>query len=215
MLRIGPFSEKAKNEFPGCQPYEINMLLYLQNSEKIQVSGQFYQISTYVFDPGGGDHWENRDDSFKENNWVFTGGQRDKDKRPYPLTSPKRGDTILVRTGVKQGRAIGIVYRNDYSAQGEWEKDLRIHVLWINKLTNQLTGQTTRDGFSAVESYSKTYKAFRNTEQFTPSFEMIGNLKTNPNASEPETDPDGQLPSPQGYQVTSLESDPVWTSGDG
>ena len=186
------FLGKIKEAFPGCRPYEINMFLYLikpKTPDRIQLSGDFYQVSTYAHDPEGGDYWENRDGSFKENNWVFTGGQRDKAKRPYPLTSPKRGDTILVRTGVKQGRAIGIVYRNDYSAQGEWEKDLRIHVLWINKLTNPLSGQTTRDGFSAVESHSETYKAFRNTEQYRPSFDMIENLKTSPNGSEPETDP--------------------------
>ena len=121
------FLGKIKEAFPGCRPYEINVFLYLikpKTADRIQLSGDIYQVSTYAHDQDGGDYWENRDRSFKENNWVFTGGQRDKDKRPYPLTSPRRGDTILVRTGVKQGRAIGIAYRNDYSAHGEWKKDL-------------------------------------------------------------------------------------------
>ena len=44
--------------FPGCQPYEINMFLYLQKSGSIVVSGDFYQISTHVMGDGQGDYWD-------------------------------------------------------------------------------------------------------------------------------------------------------------
>ncbi|MDE2798279.1 MAG: hypothetical protein OXI94_06375 [Gemmatimonadota bacterium] len=53
----------------------------------------------------------------------------------YPLTEPNPGDIILVRTGIRKGRAIGIVYRNDYAEDGvykndKFNEDAYIHVLW-------------------------------------------------------------------------------------
>ena len=83
---------------------------------------------------------------------------------------------ILVRTGKKIGRAIGIVFKNDYREHGKWNKELRIHVLWINKQTHQLKGQTTQDGFWNTRPNLKTYKAFQNTQIFKPSLNLIGKL---------------------------------------
>ena len=67
---------KLAQAFPGCQPYEVNMLLYLVRpnaTNGIEVSGNYFHIGTHVYDEPGGDYWENRDGSFKENNWVYTG----------------------------------------------------------------------------------------------------------------------------------------------
>ena len=85
--------KKLKEAFPGCRHYEINMFLDRQKSEKIKVSDNFFQVSTMVKGDNGADYWDNIDDNFKDNNWVYT-------NHPYPSRSkPKRGDIILVRTG--------------------------------------------------------------------------------------------------------------------
>ena len=178
------FLDRVKRAFPGCQPYEINMLLYLQNSEKIQVSGQFYQISTYVYDPGGGDYWENRDDSFKENNWVFTGGGQ------YPhLTEPIPGNIVLVRTGIQMGRAIGVVYKNDYHEDGEWTENGRIHVLWINKSECKLPKGNVKQqhGFSRTTEKG-ILSLFARADGYGPSFELIGKLNGEPKPTEDESE---------------------------
>ena len=124
--------ETLKRAFPECQPYEINMFLYLQKSERI-TNSKIFQIDTII---DRSDYW----DDFKGNNWVYTSGPgsgktwgETGDPRKYHLTKPKRGDIILVRTGrQKKGRAIGIVQKNDYAESGLNENS-RIHVLWINK----------------------------------------------------------------------------------
>ena len=133
--------DMLKEAFPGCQPYEINMFLWLQKSGKIKVSDNFFQISTMAHGPDEDDYW----DDFKENNWVYTGGPGE--KRRYPLTKPKSGDVILVRTGTTTGSDC-IVYKNDYANDGVYinntkkEFNEEAHVLWINKLKKELSGQT-------------------------------------------------------------------------
>ncbi len=172
------FIERLTAVFPGCKPYEINMFLYLQNSGRIQASDRFYQISTYVNDPKGGDYWENRDGSFKENNWVYTGGPGsgkswEEEEVGYPLDETRRGDVILVRTGRQRGRAIGIVQKNDYAVSGINE-DSRIHVLWINKTEERLSGLTAMVGFS--KAGVGTYRAFEGAESYKRSLDLISKL---------------------------------------
>ena len=180
------FLEKLKEAFPECQPYEINMFLYLQNSGKIKVNDNFYQISTQVYGDKKGDHW----DDFKYNNWVYTGGPGGKswgEPGKYPLEEPAPGDIILVRTGITKGKAIGIVQKNDYVESGI-NKDSRIHVLWINKEQTDLSRKTEQVGFAKTKSDSKTYLAFENTDAYKPSFELIEKMKGNSIGNEPETD---------------------------
>ena len=183
------FLEKLKKAFPECQPYEINMFLYLQNSGKIKVNDNFYQISTRVYGYKEGDYW----DDFKCNNWVYTGGPGSgkswRESGKYPLEEPAPGDIILVRIGITKGKAIGIVQKNDYVESGINE-DSRIHVLWINKEQTDLSGQTEQVGFAKTKPGSKTYLAFENTDAYKPSFELIEKLKGNSIENEPETDSD-------------------------
>ena len=187
--------DKLKNAFPGCQPYEINLFLYLQKSEKkseqIRVSNSFFQISTNVYNDRD-DYW----DDFKENNWVYTGGEGD--KRKYPLTKPKPGDVILVRKGIQEGRAIAIVYKNDYANDGvyinntkkEFNEEAAIHVLWINKSERELSGKTGRlPGFTQVDFEYKVFQAFEKTKGFAPTFDLIKRLSKNnpePGSDEPK-----------------------------
>ena len=171
--------DKLMNAFPGCQPYEINMFLWLQKSGRgIKAGSNFFQISTQAYgdnDPDP-DHWDN----FKENNYVYTGGPGSKkswgEKGKYPLTQPERGDIILVRTGGKQGRAIGIVQKNDYAELGLNENS-RIHVLWINKSERELSERTGRPpGFTQVDLEYKVFQVFEKTKGFAPTFDLIKRL---------------------------------------
>ena len=186
--------DTVKGMFPGCQPHEINLFLWLQqNGRGINAGSDFFQVSTNVYGDGDDywgatDDWEGIGESFKENNWVYTGAPQpgksweespDEGKRKYPLTKPKQGDIILVRTGIKKGRAIGIVYKNDYAEPDGINENSRIHVLWINKLEERLSGNTEQFGFNKAEPDSKPYLAFQETEGYTPTFALIKRLSEN------------------------------------
>ena len=177
--------ETLKKAFPECQPYEINMFLYLQKSEQIiNANSEFFQISTKVYDDEN-DYW----DDFKENNWVYTGGWGINGN--YPLRVPKRGDIILVRTGLKKGRAIGIVLKNDYkSGYKEYHK---IHVLWINKSGRDLSQHSMKQqrGFSKTTT-SGMYSVFKKTDGYKPSFDLIERLIGSYSANDSETELDNQ-----------------------
>ncbi|MDE2890827.1 MAG: AAA family ATPase [Gemmatimonadota bacterium] len=179
------FIKQLMQAFPGCRPYEINMFLYLTKPKapnRINVSDKFYHISTNVFEDG--DCWENRDGSFKENNWVYTGeagpGKSWEEDGSYPLTEPARGDIVLVRTGVQKGRAIGVVQRNDYTELGV-NKDSRIHVLWVNKTDAELSRQTRQDAFEKIKPDWQTYQAFQEADSYKPTFDLINMLTGNRN----------------------------------
>ena len=181
--------KKLKKAFPGCQPYEINMFLYLQKSGRlINAESKFFQIDTII---DRSDYW----DDFKKNNWVYTRRPRAWEvwweEWKYHLTKPKRGDIILVRMGRQRGRAIGIVQRNDYDESGLNENS-RIHVLWINKSEAQLFGFTDRGGFN--EADPGTCSAFKKMESYKPSFDLIERLTRKPIKNGPEPDIDDPSP---------------------
>ena len=177
--------EKLKKAFPGCQPYEINMFLDLQfkQKSKVKVSNNFFQISTNVNICGKKDHW----DDFKNNNKVYVGAENN-----CPLTEPKPGDVILVRTEKKEGRGIGIVIKNDY--EGGFDENRAIHVLWINKSTSQLARQPVLKRLSKVATNSKTYQAFKEVEAYQPSFDLLERLIENSTQNGSEPDPVAQPP---------------------
>ena len=182
------FLEKLKDAFPGCQPYEVNMFLYLQNSGSIVVSDDFYQVSSQVMGQGKGDYWDEGELNFKKNNWVYTGGPGD--ERAYRLADPKPGDIILVRTGREAGkglgRAIGVVYQNDYAPDG-WAEERRIHVLWVNKSDVELAGNTAILGFGKAGSETETYKAFGGIKSYESSFELLKQLRGDSIDIDPQT----------------------------
>ena len=138
-----------------------------------------FQVSSNVYGPGE-DYWKD----FKSNNWVYTGGPksgtpwRDYDggalSDGYPLSEPKRGDVVLVRRGVKQGLGIGVVYKNDF--ERSLSEQSKLHVIWVNKNTRQLTGQTARFGFSRATG--KTLEAFHSTDSYQATFDLLSSLGT-------------------------------------
>ncbi len=162
--------KKLKEAFPGCQSYEINMFLYLQKSGKIEVSNNFLQISTDVYD-NKKDYWND----FEKNNWVYTNTNH----TPYSgWRDSKRGDIILVRMGQKEGRAIGIVQENNYNESEGLNEDSRIHVLWINKSKRDLPRKLGRIG-AFTNAYQKTRSVFEETGDYKPSFDLINSLTGN------------------------------------
>ncbi|MXZ34254.1 MAG: AAA domain-containing protein [Acidobacteria bacterium] len=185
---------RVRKSFPGCAPYEINLLAYLTRPQSGSLpvqSDRYYQVSTNARGEGEGDFWND----FESNHWVFTGGPGDgkgwedydesKHGRPkYPLRDPEPGDVILVRTGTLQGRGMGIVHRNDY--RDRLAEDSRIHVVWLNKVRGDLAGQTDRAGFN--DAGPGTLNAFRQAPAYEETFALLKRLsgREEPVASEKE-----------------------------
>ena len=176
----------AKRAFPGCRAFEINTFVYSHYMSKpplLKRESRFFQISTNAY---GSDRWED----FDRSNAVYTDSSRqggdpglwetapaggDGRGSPYPLTEPARGDVILVRTGVRKGRAIGIVHRNDYAETDGLNDRSRLHVYWINKSEAGFGPgvQTDRVAFSEVTPTRSTYQAFRHAAAYQPTFMLI------------------------------------------
>ncbi|MXY22919.1 MAG: AAA domain-containing protein [Acidobacteria bacterium] len=175
----------AKRTFPGCRGCELNTFLYshyMSTSPLLKPESRFFQISTNAY---GSDRWED----FDRSNAVYTDSSRqagdtglwetaaagsDGRGAPYPLTEPSRGDVILVRTGVRKGRAIGIVHRNDYAETDGLNEKSRLHVYWINKSEADFVPgtQTDRVAFSEVNPHLATYRAFRQATAYRPTFTL-------------------------------------------
>ena len=180
----------AKRTFPGCRACEINTILYSQymsRSPLLKPESRVFQISTNAYDS---DRWED----FDRGNAVYTDSSRqggepgvwetaaagdDSRGAPYPLTEPARGDVVLVRTGVRRGRAIGIVHRNDYAEAGGLNDQGRLHVYWINRSEAEFGpgAQTGRVAFSEVNPAHSTYQAFREATAYRPTFTLIDDVK--------------------------------------
>ena len=181
--------KEIKEVFPECQPYEINLFLWMQGDGRIKVSNNFFHISTNVY-ADGKDYWDSSEDknlNFKENNYVYTGGD-------FPdLIKPALGDVILVRRGMKKGKAIGVVYQNEYADKGGWEEESIIHVLWINKSEHPLSHNTEQYAFRKLDpSRHDTYLAFEETGVYKPSFDLIKSLTGNSVKNGSQTKPDNE-----------------------
>ena len=183
--------DAIKELFPGCEPYEIHTILFIQAGKNplITEETRFFQISTNVYDKGI-DYWEWTDgfeaeEPFKENNYVYTGGPG-ADKIDYPLTEPNPGDIILVRTGRHRGRAIGVVEENGYDPDG-WDDVPAIYVHWINKVSANIEDDLPILGFGYAGK--GTQKGFRNTKDYRDSFELIDRW-TGDGGVEPQFDPE-------------------------
>ena len=197
--------DAVRHYFPGCHPYEINTFLTIQTGSDPLISKKpnFFQVSTNV-DNDGTDYWKWNDEwseedysrkkTFSENNYVYTG--RPGENMTYPLAEPKRGDVILVRFRRREGRAIGVVERNEYDLE-DWNEDGAIHAYWINKTSTEIEGNLPIFGFSKA---LETQTAFRNTDAYAPSFDLIDRWTREgdgeaPSASEtPTKKPDTPFP---------------------
>ena len=191
--------------FPECHFYEIAWVFRYLMSIPMNSRRNFFQIGSQAYGEGEGDFWDaDGDEGFEKNNWVYVGGPGDgkswkeaKDGEGYPLTEPGLGDIILVRTGRTIGRAIGIVDYNDYAESGGLNEESVIHVLWLNKSENELSGKTPISGFTRTEPHSSTYKAFRSSPGYIPTFEFIDNLTRDSIEEDPPSYPGDQEQEPK------------------
>ena len=193
--------ERIKKTFPECECYEINMFSYLWKNKVMPVKfDSCYQVSTNVYDTGE-DHWED----FDRNNWVYTGGPGSGKPWPaqggptrkyrYSLNAPVRGDIVLVRYGHK-GRGIGIVYKNDYTAN--LSRDSRLHVLWLNKMRSaKLVGNVPQAGFS--RAWQPTVGAFRSTGEYSRTIRLLSQLEGGAPATNP-VHPESEVVEPVGTE---------------
>ena len=168
--------EQLQAAFPGARLCEINLFGYLMSRGSL--TGQStYQVSTNVYNDGR-DRWN----EFDGNSFVFTGGrapstefedERPAEGRAYPLQEPDAGDLVLVRNGPDNGRAVGIVWSNQY--QQSLTTQSRIHVIWLNKMEAPLnTGMRTQRGFS--NAY-KIEDAFRECGAYEPTFAVLDRVR--------------------------------------
>ena len=161
-----------KGQFPECEAYEIHGVLWNKGSLFTR-KPRFFQVGTNVHATER-NYWELTADlppglrTFKENNCVYTGGPGN--QRKFPLDEPERGDVILVRTGIQQGRAIGVVEENEYRPDG-WSEQAVIYVHWINKATAPVEGNLPQIAFG--NAGEQTISAFRSADAYKGSFDLI------------------------------------------
>ncbi|MCY4602988.1 MAG: AAA family ATPase [Gemmatimonadetes bacterium] len=163
--------QKVHDILPGCGPYEINFFAYLYGlwkKENLPIGNKYFQVSTNAWGENGGDFWQDNDPEldFEPNNWVFVGGENN-----YPLGHPRPGDIMLVRTGGR-GRGIGIVHKNEY--QDGFDKNRRLHVLWLNKMSADVPQMNPR--LLGLSYSEKTTDAFRLTPTYRATFELLDRL---------------------------------------
>ena len=210
--RYAEILRQIKDAFPACHPYEINTFLYTHGRDPlINPHRKIFQVSSYVHDDNR-DFWESSDAqngeilrTFKENHIVYTRGPGE--DKTYPLTEPDRGDIVLVRSGTHKGRAIGVVEDNEYKIAGEFREDAGIRVFWVNKTTVDGLAQLPRLGFSHA---GKTTDAFREAEEYRPSFELMESLATT-GAEDAPRDTDPELSDPARIYGRSNDSMPLNT----
>ena len=85
----------------------------------------------------------------------------------------------------KEEERLALFRENDYDESG-LNVNSRIHVLWINKSEEQLSGFTDMHGFN--EAGPGTRSAFATNKSYKPSFDLINSLTGN----SPENDDDPQ-----------------------
>ena len=176
--------------FPGCALYEANLVAYLRQSGAFSTNRQsIFQVSTNVYNDGE-DKWN----EFDAENAVWTGGpgggaswtefeSEIEPKIPYPLRDPEPGDLILVRTA-RQGRAIGITFRNDYP--NEFSSEGRLHVVWLNRTSVAgLLGNPRSLGLS--RAYEIADKFFAN-DAYHPTRTLLNRLSYEGEAAPIEVD---------------------------
>ena len=77
LKQYASYIHRIREEFPGCELYEVNLFAYLHSRENMVNMSRCFQISTNAYDDGE-DHWK----KFESNNYVYTGGSGDREKVP-------------------------------------------------------------------------------------------------------------------------------------
>jgi hypothetical protein len=160
--------DQAKNAFPSCEFYEINLLAYLIYSGQLMVRDTYFQIGSNVW---GGDDNYIADFYDQSAVWVGSpvgGGMRTKE---YPIADPQQGDIILSHYH-STGNGIGIVLENEYRENGKFDGEYAIKVIWINKTEkSEALNSSQMQGFSKAWSVRDSFK-----EKYGDTFKLIDTL---------------------------------------
>ena len=162
--------DRVRRFFPKCEPFEINYFLYRQGDDggRVNAKSSVFHVDTNLHDDGNDvDFWL----EFEENNSVRTSVPVGAE--PFPVEKPKDGDLVLVRYGETQGRAIGVVMRNDFAKGNNPGEQGRIHVSWINRASSPLVAPTESSAFGATGCDSATYRAFAGTAAYRPTRDLL------------------------------------------
>ncbi len=161
--------DRIRNVFPGCHPYELNVIGYLWTSGHLPRKGnRWYQVSA------SDDGWRD----FRDNHWIHQGGLGDIHRpgdgevvpdQGFQFDEPEPGDVLLVRSGTPEGRGIGIVHRNDHGEQPH--RNGRIHALWVNKKQAPLAARVPVLPFSRADR--STYRAFARSAAYSETLRML------------------------------------------
>ena len=166
---------KFGGAFPGCAFCEVNLFAYLWKNGDLPIRRRYFQVSTNAYGAREGDFWNGSDPEldFEPNHWVFTGGPGEEGKK-YPLPAPQRGDVMLVRTGVRKGRGIGIVYKNDHQNHDHFDENNRIHVVWVNRQDEEIP--ISAQMLPAFTRAMKITDAFRQAPAYKTTFALLDRL---------------------------------------
>ena len=172
----------VRDSFPGCQPYEINMVSYVfrMKKEPLKITNRDWQIRTNY---GETDHWPD----MRDGNVVWT-----KDGLPAGCADPKEprpGDAVFVRYR-RQGHGIGVVLENQSK---EGANRAQVQALWLNKMHTSagrelIPGPIHRFTSARVGKGLELLNALRKEETYEPTFELLEKLGwKSPNETIPPT----------------------------
>ena len=187
--------ESARNRYPGCRPYEINLFDWLFRSAKepLKITSRDWQIRTN-YGEDDTDDWEEMLDS----NLVWT--------RDNSLSGcadphePQAGDLVFVRYW-RQGRGIGVVWRN---LRDDAAKAVKLEVLWLNRKATAPNAALIPGPINCFTSARagkgrELLNALRKEETYEPTFELLEQLGWKP--------PNGPIPPTPVFDLKSLADD--------
>ncbi|MCY3676539.1 MAG: AAA family ATPase [Gemmatimonadetes bacterium] len=147
---------RIRTVFPGCQPYELNVIGFLWSGGHLPRKGnRWYQLGV------SDDEWRD----FRDNNRVHHGGRAIQQHGRFHEPDP--GDVVLVRSGTSEGRGIGIVH--GYGEQSR--RRGRIHLLWVNKARAPLAADMPAVRFSRVGRAA--YDAFAQSDAYSATLDLL------------------------------------------
>ena len=164
------YIKQVRTLFPNCEFYEVNLLCYLLQTNKLSINKSYYQIGSNVY--GETNKSDDHKQEFFDENKVWVGGATSggKGTKIYPITQPTAGDIILSHFN-KTGNGIGIVIDNEYSNNG-FDEDLGIKVIWINKTERDNAILSTQaPGFSRADKFVQSFK-----QEYPETFKLLNNL---------------------------------------
>ncbi len=154
---------RVREQFPGCDSFEINQFVYELNSGNIVNSNsKFYAVNTKIYTDGT-DYWDN----FSNLSCVTANQSADS------IFEPRRGDVLLTKFGTDEGRGVGVVLENEYKEKGVYSDQSVIRVNWINKSSTSLPSPESESDFCEIQNNSPIYSAFAGSAEYASTMELV------------------------------------------